>query len=90
VLRVEDLDLPRRVPAAVTGNLDELRWLGLDWDEGPDVGGGSAPYLQSERSERYEEALAALAERGLLGECFLSRKDLQEAASAPHGPAGPV
>jgi glutamyl-tRNA synthetase len=90
VLRVEDLDLPRRVPEAVTGNLAELRWLGLDWDEGPDVGGERAPYLQSERSARYEEALAALAERGLLGECFLSRKDLQEAASAPHGPAGPV
>jgi glutamyl-tRNA synthetase len=90
VLRVEDLDGPRTVPAAVAGNLAELRWLGLDWDEGPDVGGPHAPYLQSERGERYLAALERLASDGRLAEDWLSRRDLREAASAPHGPAGPV
>src|SRR5690554_1565582 len=85
VLRVEDLDGPRTVPEAVGGNLEELRWLGLDWDEGPDVGGPNAPYLQSQRSERYERVLDYLRNCGLTFECWLSRKDLRELASAPHG-----
>ena len=85
VLRVEDLDRPRTVPAAVTGNLDELRWLGLDWDEGPDVGGPFGPYLQSRREERYARALARLREEGRTFACWLSRKDLRELSSAPHG-----
>ncbi len=90
MVRVEDLDGPRTVPTAVAGNLAELRWLGLDWDEGPDVGGPHAPYLQSERGEHYLAALASLAADGRLAEDWLSRRDLREAASAPHGPAGPV
>lgn len=89
-MRVEDLDGPRTVPAAIAGNLDELRWLGLDWDEGPDVGGPHAPYLQSERGEWYLAALARLHGDGRLAEDWLSRRDLRDAASAPHGPAGPV
>jgi glutamyl-tRNA synthetase len=89
VLRVEDLDRPRTVPEAVGGNLEELRWLGLDWDEGPDVGGPHAPYLQSRREAGYEAALAALAAAGRTFDCYLSRKDLRELSSAPHG-AGPV
>ena len=87
---MEDLDGPRTVPAAVAGNLAELRWLGLDWDEGPDVGGAHAPYLQSERGEGYLAAFERLAADGRLAEDWLSRRDLREAASAPHGPAGPV
>jgi glutamyl-tRNA synthetase len=63
-VRVEDLDAPRTVPAAVAGNLAELRWLGLDWDEGPDVGGPHAPYRQSERGEHYQAALARLRGAG--------------------------
>jgi glutamyl-tRNA synthetase len=90
VLRVEDLDPPRTVAEAVAGNLDELRWLGLEWDEGPDVGGPHAPYRQSDRSERYAEALDALAAAGRLADDWLSRKDLHDPASAPHGPTGPV
>jgi glutamyl-tRNA synthetase len=89
VMRVEDLDGPRTVADAVTGNLAELRWLGLDWDEGPDVGGPHGPYLQSARGSRYEEALATLAARRLLAEDWLSRKDLAEAASAPHAEVAP-
>ncbi|MDF1523678.1 MAG: tRNA glutamyl-Q(34) synthetase GluQRS [Trueperaceae bacterium] len=90
VLRVEDLDPPRTVAAAVSGNLEELRWLGLDWDEGPDVGGAHEPYRQSERQAAYDAAFERLAARGLLAEDWLSRKDLREVASAPHGPVGPV
>ncbi len=90
VLRVEDLDAPRTVASAVDGNLEELRWLGLDWDEGPDVGGPFAPYRQSERGAHYAAALATLRATGTLGECFLSRKDLATAASAPHGPSASV
>lgn len=85
VMRVEDLDEDRSKEEHVHGNLDELRWLGLDWDEGPDVGGPHGPYRQSERHDRYEAALAALADTSDLFECYLSRADLRELASAPHG-----
>ena len=69
----------------VRANLSELRWLGLEWDEGPDVGGRFAPYVQSERHEFYRAALAKLEAQDKLFECYLSRKDLREVASAPHG-----
>jgi glutamyl-tRNA synthetase len=85
VMRVEDLDSQRSKPEFVRANLDELRWLGLEWDEGPDVGGPHAPYLQSERFGLYQEALETLQARGHLFACHLSRKDLRELASAPHG-----
>src|SRR5260221_14725458 len=51
VLRIEDIDTPRVVPGMVERQLDDLRWLGLDWDEGPDVGGPFAPYVPSRRGE---------------------------------------
>lgn len=85
VMRVEDIDGPRTVASAVTGNAAELRWLGLDWDEGPDVGGPHAPYRQSERTDRYARILAYLQLHDLTFECWLSRSDLRELASAPHG-----
>lgn len=87
-MRVEDIDGPRTREEAVFGNLAELRWVGVDWDEGPDVGGPHAPYRQSERSEQYEAVLQRLRANGRVFECYLSRKDLTEAASAPHGPSG--
>jgi glutamyl-tRNA synthetase len=65
--------------------LDELRWLGLDWDEGPDVGGERGPYRQSERRARYEAALAELRAAGLAYPCFCSRAELAAASQAPHG-----
>jgi glutamyl-tRNA synthetase len=89
VMRVEDLDEPRTVPEAVAGNLAELRWLGLDWDEGPDVGGRFGPYRQSQRSDLYRDALERLREQDRVFECWLSRRELRELSSAPHG-AGPV
>lgn len=85
VWRVEDLDGPRVVPGLAEAQMEDLAWLGLDWDEGPDVGGPHAPYLQSERSDLYEAALRRLAAAGRLFPCRLSRKDLQAVASAPHG-----
>lgn len=84
VLRIEDLDSQRSKQEFVKANIEELRWLGLDWDEGPDVGGRYQPYIQSQRHTFYQEALGILQKRQQLFECYLSRKDLQEIASAPH------
>jgi glutamyl-tRNA synthetase len=84
ILRVENLDSQRSKSEFIKGNLEELRWLGLDWDEGPDVSGAYQPYMQSERLEFYQQALGTLQQRRHIFECYLSRKDLQEIASAPH------
>ncbi|MCL6517669.1 tRNA glutamyl-Q(34) synthetase GluQRS [Alicyclobacillus sp.] len=85
VLRMEDVDRARSKPEYEARILEDLRWLGLDWDEGPDVGGPRGPYRQSERYPRYEAALARLAADGWLYPCYCSRADLASAASAPHG-----
>lgn len=85
VLRIEDLDAPRVRPGAAGAILEDLRWLGLDWDEGPDVGGPHGPYEQSRRRAHYEEAFEALRARGLVYPCTCSRKEIAEIASAPHG-----
>ncbi len=92
VMRVEDLDPPRVIPGAEARILEDLRWLGIDWDEGPDVGGPHAPYRQSERDVVFGEALARLAASGRLYGCTCSRADLKRLASAPHGlgDEGPV
>jgi glutamyl-tRNA synthetase len=88
VWRLEDLDPPRVVSGMAEAAIEDLRWLGLDWDEGPDVGGPYEPYIQSLRSALYEEAIDRLATAGRLFPCRRSRKDLQTLASAPHGPEG--
>ncbi len=84
-LRVEDLDRPRVRPGATEAMLGDLRWLGLDWDEGPDVGGPHAPYIQSERGVYYADHLRRLRDHGLVYPCYCSRADIVRAASAPHG-----
>ena len=84
VLRIEDIDSPRVKPWAIEQAMVDLRWLGLDWDEGPDIGGEHAPYLQTQRVETYEKALRRLIESGLAYPCTCSRKDIEAAASAPH------
>ena len=84
VLRMEDLDPPRVVRGAANRILDDLCWLGLTWDEGPDVGGSYAPYTQSERFPIYEAALADLTRRGLTYACDCSRTEIAQVASAPH------
>jgi glutamyl-tRNA synthetase len=83
VLRVEDLDRPRVKPGATQRMLDDLHWLGLDWDEGPDCGGPYAPYTQSLRIELYEQALARLQAANLVYPCYCSRTEVLQAASAP-------
>jgi glutamyl-tRNA synthetase len=89
VLRSEDIDGPRVVPGALEQLLASLRLLGLDWDEGPDVGGPHAPYVQSQRYDRYRAALATLRAAGRIYGCKCTRKELA-IASAPHGEFGPV
>jgi len=88
ILRMEDLDHPKVKPNAATEALEDLRWLGLDWDEGPDVGGPFAPYTQTQRLEHYAAALAKLREMGLVYPCVCSRKDVAEGQSAPHENSG--
>jgi glutamyl-tRNA synthetase len=90
VMRVEDIDTPRVLPGSAQAIMDDLRWLGLDWDEGPDLGGPHAPYVQSARTALYAEAIDRLSARGLLYPCTCSRKDIAEVASAPHGDLGPL
>jgi len=85
VLRIEDLDLGRTRPAYEDLLIEDLRWLGLDWDEGPDVGGPHGPYRQSEREPWYTAALARLDTYP----CVCSRKEIRAATLAPHG-AEPV
>jgi glutamyl-tRNA synthetase len=89
VLRIEDLDRPRVHPGAIDRMLYDLRWLGLDWDEGPDIGGPHAPYTQSERHDIYTHYLQLLADKGLIYPCYCSRAEIARAASAPHGDEGP-
>lgn len=84
ILRIEDLDVSRVRPGATDGALEDLAWLGLDWDEGPDVGGPSAPYVQSERLRFYEAALEGLKADGHVFPCTCTRADIERAASAPH------
>jgi glutamyl-tRNA synthetase len=86
VVRMEDLDRGRVVPGSAEGILEDLRWLGLDWDEGPDRGGPHGPYAQSERAAHYAAAFETLRASGLVYPCFCSRKDILSAASAPQAP----
>ena len=85
VLRVEDLDRPRVRPGATAQMLEDVRWLGLDWDEGPDCGGPFGPYLQSERQAIYDAYLARLRAADLVYPCYCSRAEVARAASAPQG-----
>ena len=80
LLRMEDLDTPRTVAGSDQTILDDLAWLGLDWD-------GDVVY-QSQRTARYQQALDFLTQQGLTYPCYCSRKDIQSAASAPHGHVG--
>ena len=77
VLRIEDTDVQRSSADMVTGILDGLRWLGLDWDEGPDAGGPHGPYYQSERLDRYRDAAARLMASGHAYYCYCSPERLR-------------
>ena len=78
IVRIEDTDVARRVEGAVEAILDSLRWLGMDWDEGPEVGGEYGPYFQSQRLEMYQEAAARLVSQGDAYHCYCSPQRLAE------------
>ena len=65
ILRIDDTDAQRNVAEALQPILDGFRWLGIDWDEGADVGGPHGPYYQSQKSERYQSAVKQLLDKGL-------------------------
>ena len=84
VLRNDDLDAVRFRLDFVEAMLEDLRWLGLTWTEGPDIGGPHAPYNQSQRRSYYRAALEKLHAAGLIFPCIRSRRDVLEAIGAPH------
>jgi len=84
ILRNEDLDPQRCRPEFVQAMLDDLRWLGIHWTEGPDCGGRYAPYAQSERRQFYLTAWRSLLRSGLIYPCFCSRREVALAAGAPN------
>lgn len=82
--RDEDIDPDRCKPEYAQAAIDDLRWFGCDWDEGPDVGGPYAPYRQSERTALFLDAWKHLKEGGYIYPCDKSRRDVQWATQAPH------
>lgn len=85
ILRNEDLDPHRSQPQFAEAMLEDMRWLGLRWQEGPDTGGPFGPYTQSQRRPAYLETWRQLLAGGWLYPCRCSRKDLARMAQAPHG-----
>ena len=84
ILRSEDLDQARCRAEFRAAMLEDLRWFGLRWSEGPDVGGPHAPYTQSERMAHYTAAFEKLRARGVIYPCNCSRQDVLRALGAPH------
>lgn len=82
VLRIEDTDASRATEEHMHGVMDVLRWLDLDWDEGPDVGGPYGPYRQSERYDLYRQRAAAMRESGAAYHCYCSPEELDERRKA--------
>lgn len=88
VLRIEDIDPQRSRPEYTAALIEDLTWLGLDWDYGPDkpepAGGSMGPFEQSRRGQQYAAAIAHLEAAGLTYPCFCTRKELRSMAGAPH------
>ena len=82
LLRIEDTDRERSRPEFVDALLQELHWLGLDWQEGPQIGGERGPYFQAQRLDIYQEHYAALAAAGATYPCFCSDTALKLARKA--------
>jgi glutamyl-tRNA synthetase len=78
ILRIEDTDEKREVPGAVENIIASMRWLGIDWDEGPDVGGPYGPYVQTERAALYQEWAHWLVDNGYAYKCFATPEELAE------------
>ena len=88
VLRIEDTDTERSSWEMVSGIVDGLRWLGLDWDEGPDIGGPHEPYFQSQRLEQYRAAAARLVAQGSAYYCYCTPETLQDKRQAAEAAGG--
>src|ERR687884_846019 len=84
ILRIDDTDQQRNVQEALQPILDGFRWLGLDWDEGPEVGGPHGPYRQSERRDTYRNALGLLVQAGEVYESYSTPEEIE----ARHRAAG--
>ncbi|MDP5209594.1 glutamate--tRNA ligase [Microbulbifer sp. 2205BS26-8] len=82
ILRIEDTDRQRSTPESEKAILDSLRWLGLDWQEGPDVGGPHGPYRQSERGDIYRAYCDELVERGHAFHCYRTAQELEQLREA--------
>ncbi|MDN5803782.1 MAG: glutamate--tRNA ligase [Microlunatus sp.] len=88
VLRIEDTDAGRNLAESYRGLIDALTWLGLDWDEGPQVGGDYGPYVQSERGAIYADVTAKLLDSGLAYRCYCTREEIEaREAARPKGTA---
>jgi glutamyl-tRNA synthetase len=85
VLRFEDTDASRDTEEAYHGVVDSLRWLGIDWDEGPDVGGPHGPYRQSQRMEIYRETVERLRTQGDAYACYCTEEELEQRRAAAMG-----
>ena len=88
VLRIEDTDTERSSWEMVTGIVEGLRWLGLDWDEGPDVGGPHGPYFQSQRLEKHRQMADALVASGRAYYCYCSPDSIQQKRDAAEAQGG--
>jgi glutamyl-tRNA synthetase len=82
VLRIEDTDVARNTAEGLQFTLDSLRWLGIDWDEGPEAGGDHGPYLQSERLDIYADVVAQLLAAGKAYHCYCSQEELDQRREA--------
>ena len=89
IIRVEDTDQARSTRESEQMVLDDLRWLALDWQEGPDVGGPHAPYRQSERREQYNAAAAELVAKGVAYRCYCSEEELEAKRKAAEAEGRP-
>ena len=78
VFRIEDTDKARSTEESYDAMLGAMRWLGLDWDEGPEVGGPHAPYRQSERTDLYVDALARLRDSSFTYDCFCTTEEVDD------------
>lgn len=88
ILRIEDTDAERSTTDAVQVVLDSMKWLGLDWDEGPEVGGPNGPYFQSERKELYRRWAETLIAKGAAYRCWATREEIQAQREAYEGKKG--
>ena len=77
VLRIEDTDTKRNIADGEKSQLDNLKWLGIDWDEGPDKPGKYGPYRQSERKDIYQPLIQELLDKGLAYESYMTEEELQ-------------